>query len=212
MPSQSLYVNFYLLSTFYSRQHSTKCNPWVLYCRWPDLPGPGAQLQDQRPGEEVQRGEHLRCRSHTHVASFATENISNIFLIGSVANFPVKSERITGKRSLLRNCKLLKIEILIEMEIYLYSSKHDIIIDNLNWIVMSFSAKFKRRKRYKFGECLHLLIYFILVWFPICQLPTFHLNKLSGRGTGFKDYVELKNENSEYIYLFPVFSKCISIM
>ena len=85
----------------------------------------------------------------------------------------------------------------------------DIIIDNLNWIVMSFSAKFKRRKRYKFGECLHLLIYFILVWFPICQLPTFHLNKLSGRGTGFKDYVELKYDNSEYIYLFPVFSKCI---
>ena len=157
MPSQSLYVNFYLLSILGNT--ALNVTPWCCVADDPICLGPAPSSRISEQGRKYSVVS-TSAAGPPHPHYFIRNRKHNNFLIGSVANFPVKSERITGKRSLLRNCTLNKVEILIEMEIYLYSSKHDIIIDNINWIVMSFSAKFKRRKRYKFGECLHLLIFY----------------------------------------------------
>ena len=81
----------------------------------------------------------------------------------------------------------------------------DIIIHNSNWIVMSFPAKFKRKKRYKFGECcLHLLFSYDFHSVS-CQLFIW----ISYQGGVYWFLRLLKNEKSEYIYLFPILSKCI---
>ena len=44
----------------------------------------------------------------------------------------------------------------------------------------------------------------------ILSVANFSSEKVIREGfTDFKDYFEQKNEKSEYIYLFPILSKCI---